>query len=320
MNITVVICTYNRCFTLARALDSVAAQLLPDSVSWEVVVVDNNSCDQTREVVEDYGRRFPGRFRYVFEPHQGLSRARNAGIHAARGEIIAFTDDDVIADSNWLRNLTASLFDGKCAGAGGRIVPPPDFTPPDWYAMDGTMDLPGAFLPLFDLGNETCEMKKAPYGANMAFHKSMFEKHGMFRVDLGRFGDNLLMGEDTNFGNLLISAGEVLRYEPSALVQHPVPQERLSKKHFRAWWFDFGRTRIIERGVRRALFGIPGEYISILSVLLRSLPIRLCRWLFTVEPRLRFSNECQVRLALGEIVQHYRKAHLPKPVLRQNQR
>ena len=98
INITVLLCTFNRGQRLSKALDSVAAQILPDSVSWEVVVVDNNSTDQTREIVERYCRRYPGRFRYIFESHQGLSRARNTGIRESRGEVIAFIDDDVIAE------------------------------------------------------------------------------------------------------------------------------------------------------------------------------------------------------------------------------
>src|ERR1035441_3219398 len=108
MKITVLLCTFNRCQSLSTALDSVIAQVLPESADWDVLVVDNNSSDQTRAVVEDFRRRYPGRIRYLFEPRQGLSRARNAGIRAARGEIIAFIDDDVIAAPTWLQNLTAS--------------------------------------------------------------------------------------------------------------------------------------------------------------------------------------------------------------------
>src|SRR5579862_7177185 len=103
MHITVILCTYNRAETLGKALDSVAAQNMPISLTWEVLVVDNNSRDRTREVVQQYAAKFPGRFRYFFEPAQGLSRARNAGIAQATGDVIAFMDDDVTLDCNWLR-------------------------------------------------------------------------------------------------------------------------------------------------------------------------------------------------------------------------
>jgi glucosyl-dolichyl phosphate glucuronosyltransferase len=306
MNITVLVCTFNRCGSLKKALDSVLSQVLPESVTWEVLVVDNNSTDQTREVVENYCRRYPERVRYIFEPNQGLSRARNAGIHEAQGDIIAFTDDDVIAEASWLQNLTGSLHDPKWAGAGGRIVPPQEFDPPEWLTVGGTRDLLGALLPLFDLGDRACEMKRPPYGANMAFRKTVFEKYGLFRADLGRCGYRFLMGEDIEFGNRLMSGGECLRYEPLAVVEHPVPEERLSKKHFRNWWIDFGRTRIIQRAAGPPIFGIPRHFLSLASLVFRHLPSRVLRWMFTVNSQLRFYNECQICMTLGEILQTVR--------------
>ena len=92
MNTTVVLCTYNRCESLAKALASTACLQLPGSVDWEVLVVDNNSSDRTREVAEEYCRRSPGHFRYLFEPRQGKSHALNTGIREARGDVIAFIE------------------------------------------------------------------------------------------------------------------------------------------------------------------------------------------------------------------------------------
>lgn len=112
MNITVILCTYNRCESLAKALESAAALRLPESVEWEVLVVDNNSTDQTREVVEAFCRRHTGRFRYLFERQQGKSYALNAGIREAGGNVLAFTDEDVTVEPPWLKNLTAALHDG----------------------------------------------------------------------------------------------------------------------------------------------------------------------------------------------------------------
>jgi glucosyl-dolichyl phosphate glucuronosyltransferase len=307
MNITVVLCTFNRCRSLPQALESVAAQALPDSFEWEVIVVDNNSSDQTRQVAENYFRKYPGRFRYVFEPQQGLSRARNTGIREARGDVVAFMDDDITVEPMWLQNLTASLHVGRWAGAGGPIRPPQEFRPPGWLTLGGEMDLGGA-LALFDLGNVPGELKKPPYGTNMAFRKSMFEKYGGFRVDLGRCGDNLLSNEDTEFGGRLMAAGERLRYEPSAVVHHPVPKERLSKKYFRAWWFDYGRARVLERGKGPAILGIPRQFMSIPSLVVRHLSVRTLQWLLALDPKRRFHNKCRVWMMLGEIAQTYRQS------------
>lgn len=311
MNISVVLCTFNRCLSLSTTLDSLAGQIVAESISWEVIIVDNNSRDKTRAVSEEYARRYPGRFRYIFEAEQGLSRARNTGIRHAKGEIIAFIDDDVVADPDWLRNLTASLVHGKWSGSGGRILPPADFRPPEWLTLGGELDLGGP-LALFDLGQEQGELRRAPYGTNMAFRASMFKTYGAFRVDLGRCGQSLLSGEDTEFGDRLLRAGEQLRYSPDAVVYHPVPRERLDEKHFRSWWFDFGRTRIIERSTRPPVCGLPHEYLSIVNLLWYFLPLRTLKWLFAIKPRSRFYKKCQVWVALGELVQNYRQAKARK--------
>jgi glucosyl-dolichyl phosphate glucuronosyltransferase len=299
MNITVILCTYNRCESLAKALESVVASRLPDAIEWEVLVVDNNSKDHTRAVTGEVCLRHPGRIRYFFEGQQGLSNARNTGIREARGEIVAFTDDDVTVDSSWLLNLTASLHDGIWAGAGGRVRPPQRFTQPEWLTLDGGIMDSSGVLALFDAGTDAGELQRPPFGANMAFRKSMFQKYGGFRPELGRCGDNLIGNEDTEFGVRLLAGGERLRYEPSAVVYHPVSEERLNKKYFLAWWFAYGRAMIRQMGVRPPVWGIPRIYISILS--------RTLRWLTSspLNPKRRFYWKCRLWVAAGELSEMY---------------
>src|SRR5271165_7139360 len=121
MKITVVLCTYNRAHSLSKALESVLASVLPSGLEWELLVVDNNSKDHTRATANEFCLRYPGRVRYFFEAQQGLSNARNAGIREARGEIIAFMDDDVTVAPNWLHELTSPFQSRECAGVGGRV-------------------------------------------------------------------------------------------------------------------------------------------------------------------------------------------------------
>lgn len=123
MKITVILCTYNRCQSLRTALDSVASSVFPNSTDWEVVVVDNNSNDATSEVVRDFCHRSPQHFRYLFEPKQGKSNALNSGVSNTDADVIAFMDDDVTVEPDWLCNLTKVLASGEWAGAGGRILP-----------------------------------------------------------------------------------------------------------------------------------------------------------------------------------------------------
>jgi len=304
MHITVILTTYNRCQTLATTMDSVAASMLPDSVKWEVVVVDNNSSDQTHEFVKHFSCRHPGRFRYVFEPKQGVSHARNAGVREARGDVIVFVDDDVTAGPMWLQNLTAALSDSQWAGAGGRILPERAFSTPRWLALEEKYAL--APLPVFDLGPEAGQLAEPPFGTNMAFRKAMFEKYGAFRTDLDRCGTDLLSNGDTEFGRRLLDAGERLRYEPSAVIYHPVVESRLRKKYFLAWWCGKGRSDIREFGIppgAECCWGIP------LYMFRRLARWTLC-WMVAVEPSRRFSCKRKVWGLVGQIVESYRQRQM----------
>jgi glucosyl-dolichyl phosphate glucuronosyltransferase len=246
MNITVIVCTYNRCHSLAKTLDNIAAQIVPEPFKWEVLVVDNNSSDRTHELVESFCSRDPARFRLVSEPEQGLSHARNTGIRNARGRILVFTDDDIGVESDWLWNLTSSLHSGEWAGAGGQIMPVCLGTLPNWLPIDDFCTL-GVFAGFY-LGATAGPLTRPPYGGNMAYLKETFEKHGGFRVDLGRTGTNLQGREEVEFANRLLARGEKLRYEPTAVVRHSVPECRMSKSYVRKWYYWSGRSEVADLG------------------------------------------------------------------------
>jgi glycosyltransferase involved in cell wall biosynthesis len=301
MKITLILCTYNRCQTLAKALGSVAASTLPDSLKWEVVVVDNNSTDQTREVVEDFCCRHPGRFRYVFEPQQGLSHARNTGIREAQGDILAFTDDDVTVEPNWLQNLTAPLHDGQWAGAGGRTLPAQPFSRPPWLCIEEPYNFGGALAALFDLGDRTHRLAQAPYGANMAFQKKMFEKYGTFRTDLDRCGTGMLSNGDTEFGHRLLDAGERLRYEPSAIVYHPVLEHRTQQSYFLTWYFNYGRATVREWRRGPNILRIPRRCFTFFKLIGTVLPVITLRWIVARKPQRRFFYKCWARVTIGQV-------------------
>jgi glycosyltransferase involved in cell wall biosynthesis len=304
MNITVILCTFNRRQSLAETLESIVASRLPNGVEWDVLVVDNNSTDNTRKVAEDFSRRYPRRFRYVFEPKPGKSFALNTGIGEARGNVLAFVDDDVIVDPDWLQGLTAALRDDEWAGTGGRTLPAETLSTPSWFSLD----LAGALCAYFDLGDVPCELDRAPYGANMAFRKEMFEKYGLFRTDLGPSPNPEIPrpNEDTEFGRRLMSAGERLRYEPSAIVRHPIPKDRLRKQYFLAWWFDHGRAQSRVKGNGARVWGIPRYLLSIPRMIATHLSIRVLRWMCTLDPRQRFFRKGAAWESAGQIVEMYR--------------
>jgi glycosyltransferase involved in cell wall biosynthesis len=299
MNVSVILCTYNRCRVLATALESVAASQMPESVDWEVLVIDNNSKDDTREIVEGYRRRYPGRFRYFLESRQGKSHALNTGIRESKGAVLAFMDDDVTVEPTWLLNLTAALENRSWVGAGGRICPPENVFLPSWIGLEGEQSLAGS-LALFDRGSSPRELADPPYGTNMAFHRDMFEKYGRFRTDLGPCPGSEIRGEDTEFCLRLMKAGEKLLYTPSAVVFHEVPENRLRKKYFLNWYFDYGRAYIRMKGPRPRVWVIPRPIISILNHLLIMLPKKILHWMLTFDEKQRFWAKTQVWMIAGE--------------------
>ena len=304
MRISVILCTYNRCQSLPTALESIAQSQVADAHLWEVVVVDNNSKDRTRDVVEEFIQRYPGRFRYVFERQQGKSNALNTGIRESFGDVLAFMDDDVVVDTAWLQTITAILQKSEWCGAGGRILPERSFTPPAWLSLDGKYAL--APLAIFDLGTEAGEMHEPPFGTNMAFRREVFEKIGGFRTDLGPCPGSEIRGEDTEFGDRALAAGLRLWYEPSAIVYHSISDQRLQKKYFLAWWYDKARSDIRQGGLpdnlRRNVAGIP-------IALIPRIGWQSLKWMCAAGSAHRFS--CRLAIwSIAAMIQECRRLHV----------
>ena len=311
MTVSVVLCTWNRSASLARALSSIANSVFSAPLKWEVVVVDNNSNDRTRDVVSAFRAEYGDKLRYVFESRPGLSNARNAGIREAQGEILAFVDDDVTVEPAWLDNLTSPLRSGEWAGSGGRILPAHNFAPPRWFSFENKLLVP--LCAYYNAGDVLSEATEPPYGANMAFRRAMFGKHGGFRTDLGRTLTNLLSNEDTEFGRRLIAVGERLCYVPSATVYHEIHESRLHKGYYLRWWFDYGRAVSREKGKGEPVWGISRNYVRIPKMILTVLPSAAFRWLATFNRKERFLWKCAVWRIAGQIVESYRVAVEPHP-------
>jgi glucosyl-dolichyl phosphate glucuronosyltransferase len=283
IDISVVICTYNRASSLMTTLDSLRKMSVPADLRWELILVDNNSSDNTRAVIEEFGRSSGLEVRYVFEGKQGLSHARNAGVGAARGEVIAFTDDDVTVDPKWVASLRQAFTQFNCTGAGGRTIAVWSCSKPAWFEDEGPYALSGPIIS-FDLGDSPSEMVQAPIGANMAYRADAFEKYGHFRTDLGRMGASMMAKEDTEFGRRLMKAGQKIFYVPDAVVYHPVESKRLKKSFFQSWYYMDGRAALRESQRRYTTvkyFGIPRFFFRLLVV-------ASMKWLSAVDRRRRF--------------------------------
>src|SRR6201996_6696674 len=300
MKISVILCTYNRADSLELTLRSLAVSQFRSVVDWEILIVDNNSKDDTRAVAKTFCDRYPGRFRYIFETRQGKSHALNRGVEETKAEILAFIDDDVIAEPDWLENLTLPLADQSLSGVGGRIVPPQSFAPPPWLALEGEYAMTG-ILALFDKGDKAIPLDEPPFGTNMAFRREVFEQFGLFRKDLGPQPGSEIRGEDMEFGRRVLREGVRLWYVPTAVVHHAVPEQRLTKEYFLRFLYDHGRALIREKSVEPPVWFVPRLYLTLPKIVVNSLIRRTLKWIVTVDPSVRFQRKCMVWMNLGQI-------------------
>ena len=227
IRISVVICTYNRAKILGETLGSYASLNNPVGKKYELLIVDNNSNDDTRIVSEEFIQTCP-EARYLFEPTPGLSHARNKGIKEAHGDIIAFVDDDVFFDPNWLIevvNIFKKYPNASCMG--GKSIPTVDTELLRFYGSTNSGDAVKWMI-----------YPEYPYGLNMTFKREVFEKIGGFDTKLGRKKKNLLSNEENEIFWRINRAGLKVIYTPNAILYHRIPKERASQDWIlsRSYW------------------------------------------------------------------------------------
>ena len=255
IKLSVVVCTFNRSEYLRRMLNSLREALIPDGLACEFIVVDNNSDDDTRLVFEEIEQRCKSPIKYVFEHKSGLSYARNRGIREAKGQIIAFTDDDVIVDNHWIQNIDKAFKEhDDVACVGGKILPIWEAPKPSWLKTRWY-----DHLALLDYGDSAAYMMNPNiWGANLAVKSEIFRKYGLFDSNLGRKPGKLYSYEETDFLHRVRNAGEKLLYYPLSIIYHHVPGNRMSKNYFRKWRFDQGELEGLLMG--------DAKYINIMNI------------------------------------------------------
>ena len=228
---SLVIATYNRAEQLMVTLGSVAMQNA-EAESWECIVVDNNSSDNTRERVEAFKSEHNSlNIRYIFEQNQGLSYARNAGIVASRGDIVAFIDDDERIVSDFV-SAYIDLFDQHpdAMAAGGEIIAEYPTGRPRW--MSRYTERPIANPMSFGDRVKLFPSSRIPGGGNMAMRRRVFDSIGMFNTSLGRTGKRLLGGEESDLFERIVKHEYRVYYAPRAVMYHIIPKEKLSRDYF----------------------------------------------------------------------------------------
>lgn len=270
--VSVIVCSYNGGQTLGHCLHSLDAVAYPD---FEIVLVDDGSKDDTREVIEAWiaqrrarvpvviedeataaqvgGQHHEARvaaysgggalpdFIWITQPNMGLSYARNSGARAATGGIFAYTDGDCMADPDWLYYLIGTLLAGEYAGVGGPNIAPPAAT----WIQAAVAAAPGgpSHVLLTDVVAEHIP------GCNMAFHRAAFESVGGFDTEYRKAGD------DVDFCWRLQNNGGVIAFSPSALVWH---YRRFTLKAFRAQQEGYGEAESMLRFKHLIFFGPTG--------------------------------------------------------------
>ena len=258
MRLTIAICTWNRHELLRQTLEEMTKLVVPSSVAWELVVVNNNCTDATDEVITAFTDRLP--VRRLFQPLPGLSNARNLAVAEATGDYVIWTDDDVLVAPDWLAEYAKAFKQRPDAKVfGGPIAPWFPDTPPAWlesvwprvanaYACIDYGDLP---LPLTS--------ERVPFGANMAMRTDALRSHP-YDPNLGVRPGSRMGGEETDVVRRVLAAGGTGWWIPGTRVRHYIQPERQTLKYLRGWWYAYGvyqgRAADDEVGVAQ-LFGRP---------------------------------------------------------------
>lgn len=239
--ISVVIATRDRAPLLAETLNAIVAQQQWPGQSFEVVVVDNASTDATPAVVEAIAARSSVPVVYLREERSGKSCALNTALAHVRGDLLVFTDDDVLPDPGWLAAYVRAFEESGADFAAGRIFPLWEAEPPRWMspALHGVLAIPDGGPVRLPLGRDV-NVQIMPIGANMAVRRRVVDRIGGWDPSLGKLQGTLRTGEDHEFALRMTTAGFTGVYEPAASVRHRVPADRLRKAYFRRWFYDNG--------------------------------------------------------------------------------
>lgn len=231
---SVVLCTYNRCDLMSAALKSLCEQTLAPSL-YEIIVVDNNSTDGTRQHVVEIGRQYP-HVRYCFEPQQGLSHGRNTGFQSARGQYVAYVDDDCTVPREWLEVAQDVIAHVAPAVFGGPYQPFYVSLKPKWY-----LDRYGTY----DDGPVARILDQDEYlsGTNLFIRRSLLEQLGGFHTGVGMAGTRLGYGEETAFQRQVRHKrqDEMIYYEPRLTVLHLVRSDKMQLSWCAKQMFISGR-------------------------------------------------------------------------------
>jgi glucosyl-dolichyl phosphate glucuronosyltransferase len=245
MRVSVAICTWNRCQSLRRTLQSLTMAMVPRDVEWEVLVVNNNCTDSTDDVIRSFEKLLP--IRRLWEPVAGLSSARNRAVAEATGDYIVWTDDDVLVDADWLAAYVRAFRRWPVAAIfGGPIDPLFEDGPPAW--IPAVMHWIGPVFGRQSLGDEPVRLDPevlphGPYGGNMAMRRSV-QVRFPYDPTLGVRHGEYITGEETQVMMRMLETGVEGWWTPEPRVAHCIPRQAQTTAYVRRWFIGRGKGEL----------------------------------------------------------------------------
>ena len=245
MFLSVIICTYNRDKYIYNVMESIVKGSL-SSEYYEILAIDNNSSDCTKDEIFRFISDYPSfNVKYIFEPQQGLSCARNRGIDESSGDILVYVDDDARVNEDYLKSYHDFFKDNpECSAAGGPIIPEYEgYEEPEWM----TYHLKRLLTAYLYFGNKEKQFpgNNYPGGGNAAYRKSIFDMVGKYNTSLGRTGASLAGGEEKDIFRKMDGIGVKYYYLPESILYHIIPARKMSDEYFNSLTSEIGRSERI---------------------------------------------------------------------------
>lgn len=260
LDLSIVFATCKRLDTLQPMLERMCV-LNTRGISWEILVVDNANDHGTRTLIENYTQRLP--IHYYVETRPGKNFALNSVIERVKGDLVMFTDDDILPDADWLQEIKSGAVRWlDCNVFGGRILPclpssDSKIQYEDSYFMRcayviADWDLPEGYYP-------EVQENGSVWGPNMAIRRCVFDKGYRFNTSIGPSGNDYIMGSETELTRRLFNAGMKAVYLPKSLVYHQIRKEQLGYRWLCDRYYRFGRGAAYKSREINAVrwFGVP---------------------------------------------------------------
>lgn len=288
LDFTVAIPTYNGANRLPLVLEKLRSQINTENISWEVIIVDNNSSDNVTQVVNSFRSEWPDNIplRYCFEAQQGLAFARQKAIEEANGNFIGFLDDDNLPEADWVIEAVKFGQEHQTAGAySGKIIGDFEVNPPENF------DTIQAFLAIREHGSKTClfepEKLRLPPGAGLVVRKQAWSENVPTRLALiGRVGNSIVAGEDYEALLYLHKGGWKIWYNPTMCIHHKIPKQRLEKEYLIPLAKGIGLATFQLRTINTKSWQIPVIFLKTILGNIKRILLLLIKYRFQVKTKL----------------------------------